>query len=96
MLKSKDQDLSALNLNEFTNYNRKLFFDPSLPQEQYTPVNSASIQYITPAELKNTLQHAFKANKSAGISNMPLQILRHMGDKGIACVAGFLNKSAID
>jgi hypothetical protein len=27
---------------------------------------------------------------------MPLQILKHMGETGIACVASFLNKSAID
>jgi hypothetical protein len=30
------------------------------------------------------------------MSSMPLQILKHLGDTGIACVAKFLNNSAID
>jgi hypothetical protein len=96
MLKTKESDLGVLNLKDYTDHNRELFFDPSLPPEQYEPVISAETQHITPAELKSTLKNAFKANKSSGMSNMPLQILKHMGDKGIACIANFLNKSAID
>jgi hypothetical protein len=72
MLKSKDQDLSTLKLKEFTEYNREIFFDPSLPPESYTPIESPETQHITPAELKDTLQNSFKANKSSGLSSMPL------------------------
>jgi Reverse transcriptase (RNA-dependent DNA polymerase) len=33
MLKTKDQDLSALKLQEFTAHNHKVFYDPSIPPE---------------------------------------------------------------
>jgi Reverse transcriptase (RNA-dependent DNA polymerase) len=96
MLKSKDADTSALKLQEFMEHNRALFHNPALPLETFTPVATPAQHHITPDELKSTLQHAFKANKSSGMSSMPLQVLKHLGDKGIACMAHFLNKSAID
>jgi hypothetical protein len=40
MLKAKDKDTSALNLSEFTDHNRNLFYDQSIPPEQYTPVKA--------------------------------------------------------
>ncbi len=49
-----------------------------------------------PAELTNTITHAFKANKSSGLSHMPLQLLKYMSEDGVARVASFLNKSPID
>jgi hypothetical protein len=96
MLKSKDQDISALNLKAFAEYNSKMFNDPTLPEESYTPIAAPATQHITQAELTHTIKHAFKANKSSGLSQMPLQILKHMSAEGIGCVASFLNKSAID
>jgi hypothetical protein len=96
MLKSKDADTSALKLQEFADYNRKLFHDPTLPDEEYTPITDPTTQHISPAELTHTLQHAFKANRSSGLSSMPLQVLKHMSKEGIIRIASFLNKSAID
>ena len=46
--------------------------------------------------MKAVLKDNFKANKSSGLSNMPLQLLKHLGTEGIRLVAEFLNKSAID
>jgi hypothetical protein len=46
--------------------------------------------------LKSALKDNFKANKSSGLSNMPLQLLKHLGTEGIKSVTEFLNKSAID
>ena len=38
MLKSQDQDLSALNPTAFADYNSKLFHDTTIPEEEYTPI----------------------------------------------------------
>ena len=37
----------------------------------------------------------FKANKSSGLSPLPLQLLKHMGRAGVEGLAQFLNASAI-
>jgi hypothetical protein len=50
---------------------------------------------ITPTELQEVLEQSFKANKSTGLSNMPLQVLKFMGSAGIDVLADFLNSSAI-
>ena len=96
MLKSQDQDLSALNPTAFADYNSKLFHDTTIPEDGYIPIANKEVQHITPAELTNTINHAFKANKSSGLSHMPLQLLKYMSRDGIARVTSFLNKSAID
>jgi hypothetical protein len=49
MLKSKDWDISALNLKAFAEYNSRIFNDPTLPEEIYTPVATPATQHITPA-----------------------------------------------
>jgi hypothetical protein len=38
----------------------------------------------------------FKADKSSGLSQLPLQLLKHMGQTGIRCLARLFNSSAID
>ena len=38
----------------------------------------------------------FKAQKSSGLSHMPLQLLKHLGPAGIKCMATFLNESAVE
>jgi hypothetical protein len=96
LLKHSDHDITALKLEDFANHNRALFHDTSVPEAEYAPVTNPTTQHITPEELTHTLQFAFKANKSSGLSQMPLQLLKHMSAQGIACVASFLNKSAID
>jgi hypothetical protein len=42
------------------------------------------------------LKHHFKANKSSGMSKMPLELLKHLGSTGVKSMATFLNTSAID
>jgi hypothetical protein len=42
------------------------------------------------------LKNHFKANKSSGMSKMPLQLLKHLGTTGVESMAEFLNASAID
>ncbi len=38
----------------------------------------------------------YPANKSIGLSNMPMQCVKWLGEKALPTVADFLNKSAID
>jgi ferritin len=51
---------------------------------------------ITPEELKQVLQTHYPANKSTGLSNMPMQCVKWINDKALPTIADFLNKSAIE
>ena len=42
------------------------------------------------------IKNHFKANKSSGMSKMPLELLKHLGTTGVESMANFLNTSAID
>jgi hypothetical protein len=53
-------------------HNKKIFWNENIEDEEYTPVNNREMNYITEDELKSTLRDSYKANKSSGISNMPL------------------------
>ena len=54
------------------------------------------MQHIDAFELGSVLSLNFKADKSSGLSQMPLHLLKHMGPAGIECLATLLNSSAID
>jgi hypothetical protein len=96
MLKNKEREKTDLSTKAFKKFNESIFYDQAIPPDEYTPLTDASQNYITQEELSTILQHHFKANKSSGLSKMPLQILKHMGKLGTACMADFLNASAID
>ena len=64
--------------------------------DSYTPLADAPAQHISPKELEGVLRHHLKANKSPGLSEMPLQLLKHLGSQGIQCMTNFLNSSAIE
>ena len=51
---------------------------------------------IKAEELEEVLVSHFKANRSSGLSSLPLQLLKHIGSAGIECLASFLTSSAID
>ena len=53
-------------------HNKKIFWNENVEDDEYTPVDNREKNYITEDELKSTLQESYKANKSSGISNMPL------------------------
>lgn len=52
--------------------------------------------HITKEELQHTILHHFKDNKSSGLSDLPLQALRHLGGDALGSLTKFLNTSAID
>jgi hypothetical protein len=96
MLKAKTASQTDIPTAEFIQFNREIFYDDTIPPDEYTPVPNAATHHITTAELTTTLTHHFKEDKSSGLSKMPLQLLKHLGPAGIHCVADLLNHSAID
>jgi hypothetical protein len=66
-----------------------LFYDEKLP------VDIATAK-ITAKEVQNVLKSHFKAQKSTGLSNLPLQCLKWIGTQTHQTIADFLNKSAIE
>jgi hypothetical protein len=51
---------------------------------------------VTATEVKQVLELHFNANKSTGLSSLPLQCLKWMGAQAHPTIADFLNKSAIE
>ena len=96
LLKSKaTQDIDML-IREFTEFNENFFYDPKIAQDTFRPLTDPQPHHITAAELTHILTHHFKADKSSGLSPLPLQLLKHMGPAGVRCLAQLLNCSAID
>jgi hypothetical protein len=96
MLKSKANREMEMPIAKFVKFNESIFYDEHIPTDTYTPLSHTTPHHITPAELTRILSHHFKAEKSSGMSSMPLQLLKHMGQPGIKCLSTLLNSSAID
>jgi hypothetical protein len=85
-----------MTIAEFTKFNESIFYNPTITPDTFTPLTDSHTHHITTAELTNVLNHHFKADKSSGLSPMPLHLLKHMGPAGIKCLAQLFNTSAID
>jgi hypothetical protein len=96
MIKTQSTQQTEMSLEALSDYNKSMFFDESIPLDDYTALTDATAHHITTAELTDTLKHRFQANKSSGLSKMPLELLKHLGPAGISSVAELLNVSAID
>ena len=72
MLKPKSSPANDIPMAEFVQFNKDIFYDATLPPDSYTPVVNAASHHITAAKLTSTLTHHFKADKSLGLSKMPL------------------------
>lgn len=96
MLKRQGEDATPVDLQAFAAFNRKLFHDPTALPDAHAEILAPERHHIGPDELQDVLRHHFKANRSSGWSPMPLQLLKHLGGKGINSFSKFLNKSAIE
>lgn len=96
MFKRKDNHSPDVDLQAFAEFNQKLFFNPDLPPAEYKPLSDAPTAHILPVELQGVLDKHFKANKSSGLSPMPLQLLKNLGKGGVEQITNFINSSAID
>ena len=67
---TRDED--EVDAAAFANFNEKLFMDPDAPVETFAPLQSPPTHHITPEELAETLAGHFRANRSPGLSPMPL------------------------
>ncbi len=73
-----------------------MYFDQQIPVDHFELPDKLAAAKITPEELKHVLQTHYPANKSTGLSNMPMQCVKWLGDKALPTIAEFLNKSAIE
>ena len=53
-------------------FNEKLYYNEDLPVDQFQLPEDIDNAQITALEVKNVLTSHFKANKSTGLSNLPL------------------------
>jgi hypothetical protein len=96
MLKSKVTRDLAMPIVDFVKYNESVFYDSRIAADQFTPLRDTAPQHISKEELKSVIALNLKADKSTGLSQMPLQLLKYMGKPGIECLAKLYNCSAID
>ena len=73
-----------------------MFFDKQIPGDEFVMPADIESATITAAEVKQVLESHFQANKSTGLSNLPLQCLKWMGTQAHPTLADFLNISAIE
>jgi hypothetical protein len=72
MLKSGHTKNENIPTAAFKEFNKEIFYDDKIPEETHTTLADKEENYITTAELTDTLKHKFQANKSSGLSPMPL------------------------
>jgi hypothetical protein len=96
MLKQKDTSPTEVSLENFTNFNKDIFYKEDILPDTYTPLTNPTEHHISPKELTEILRNKYKAEKSRGLSKLPPQLLKFLGTEGIECLASFLNASAID
>jgi hypothetical protein len=73
-----------------------LYYNRSIPVDQFELPETLENAKITPEELKHVLQMHYPANKSTGLSNMPMQCIKWLNEKTLPTLADLLNKSAIE
>ena len=83
-----------MDLQQFRDFNASLFASDTGPPTDYTAVGNADVAAIDAQELTDALV-LFKANRSSGLSPLPLQLLKHLGAGGVDAMCSFLNSSAI-
>ena len=95
MIKQQDTSPVEVNLDRFTNFNKQIFHDEDIIPDTYTPLTTPSAHHISTDELTNILRHKYNADKSRGLSKLPLQLLKFLEETGISSLASFLNASVL-
>jgi hypothetical protein len=62
---------TGITAQAFADFNEKLYFDASIPADDFTIPEDIDAAKITPEEILKTLEQHFPANKSTGLSNLP-------------------------
>ncbi len=71
LCKGKNADV-GVTADEFAAFNEKLYYNEDLPVDQFQLPEDIDNAYITAKEVKHVLTSHFKANKSTGLSKLPL------------------------
>lgn len=72
MTKPISTQTAAIPAAMFTDFSRNIFYDENIPEDQYTPPVNKEENYITTTEINDIFKNKFKANKSSGMSALPL------------------------
>ena len=72
MLKPTHRTNPALPTVALGHLNKSIFLDDTITEDGYRAINDKSEHYISTEEVKHTIQHHFSANKSSGLSPIPL------------------------
>ena len=72
MLKSKKNNENEVDMTAFQKFSESIFYDKHISPDEYTPLSNAPTHHIIPPELTYILAQHFKADKSPGLSLMPL------------------------
>ncbi len=86
----------GVSAKQYAEFNQKLFFDESIQSDSFVLPDDLEKAKITTTEVKYVLESHFQANKSTGLSCLPLQCLKWMGKQAHPAITDFLNKSAIE
>ena len=71
LCKGKNADV-GVTAEAFADFNEKLYYKEDLPVDQFQLPEDIDNAQITAKEVKNVLTSHFKANKSTGLSKLPL------------------------
>ena len=73
-----------------------MYYDDNISADVFVVPDNIDNAKITTTEVKQVLQSHFKANKSTGLSQLPLQCLKWINAEALPTITDFLNKSAIE
>ena len=88
-------DSNQLDPARFAAFNQGLFHNPEAEEFAFTPLADAPRQWITVDELSEVLRDHFRADKSSGNSDLPLQLLKHLAAPARDSLTHLLNDSVI-
>jgi hypothetical protein len=72
MFKKTDTSTPAIDKTAFAAFNQQLFHNPTIPPTTFQPLEDPHNHHITPEEIIHVTKHHFRANKSSGLSPLPL------------------------
>ena len=73
-----------------------MYYDDNISADVFVVPDNIDNAKITTTEVKQVLESHFKANKSTGLSQLPLQCLKWINAEVLPTITDFLNKSSIE
>jgi hypothetical protein len=72
MFQKNSKDNSDISAETFAVYNQNLYYNDQLHEDSFVPVENPENAKVTVSEVQHVLSKHFKANKSTGLSCLPL------------------------